>query len=392
MKNLLPYWLFFIIFFASCASPDALVDSGRYDDAIGLVARKIRGKDNVKQKHVLAIEEAFRKAQNRDMREIDVLKKEGRPENWEQINDLYADISKRQNIVAPLVPLYSKDGYKAEFKFVKVDELSIESREKTAEYLYDRARKLIAEAEETGLREPAREAYYELQKIEDFYLNYKDKDRLMKIAQVLGTEQWLVRMVNKSDVVLPGEFERRIMKIDVGDLDSRWENFSLTRHENIDYDYEVVINIEDIFVSPDQEKERQFDESREIEEGYEYVLDENGNVMKDSSGNDIKVPRKIFIKATVLEVYQTKLAEVTGSWDLIDTRTNTLLKTEPLTVEAGFEHYASKLIGGDKRALTKETKKWLGNEPVPFPSDEALLLEAAEVLKGRIKSRIKSFR
>lgn len=392
MKNQVLLLILVPILIFSCANPHKLIDSGDYDRALQTAVRKVRGKDNIKDKYVLAIEEAFKKAQDRDMRLVTSLKKEGREENWEKVNDIYNDISKRQALVEPLLPLYSKEGYKAEFKFVKVDELSIESREKAAEYLYNRAIRLIEEAETTGLRQPAREAYYELEKIDDFYTNYRDKDRLMQKAEFLGTEQWLVRMVNNSNAYLPGEFERLIMKLDVGDLNGRWETFNLLATDDRTYDYEVKINIENINVSPNQEKERQFDESKEIEDGFEYVLDANGNVMKDSTGNDIKIPKKVFIKATVLEVTQTKYALVTGSWDLVDLREGNLLKTEPLSVESGFENYASTLIGGDKRALTKDTKERLGNKPVPFPTDEEMLLQAADVLKGRIKTRIRAFR
>lgn len=393
MKNQLLYLFLVIFIVGACTSPQKLIHSGDYDDALRLATRKIRGKSKVKDEYVMAIEEAFKKAQDRDMRAIQSLKQEGRSENWEKINYIYDQIDDRQDLVEPFIPLYGKDGYKAEFKFVKVDELSIESREKAAEYLYHRAEILLEEARLTKLRGPAREAYNELVKIEEFYLNYKNKDQLMKEADFLGTEQWLVRVDNNSEVFLPRDFERLVLKVDVGDLNSRWTNFNLTDiRDDIEFDYVVVMNIDNIAVSPNQEKERQFDESKEIEDGFEYVLDDNGNVMKDTSGNDIKIPKTKFIKATVLEVYQEKEAIINGSWDLIDAKTGNLLKTEPLTVDARFENYASTLLGGDKRALSKDTKDRLGNEPQVFPSDEAMLLQAAEVLKGRMKSRIRAFR
>lgn len=392
MKNQLLLALFGFLILTGCANPQKLLDSGEYDQAIRAAAKKIRGKKNIKDKHVMALEEAFDKAQDRDMRRVSFLKMEGRQENWEEIHHIYKRVAARQRVVDPLIPLYSKSGYEARFRLVNVDELKIESREKTAEYLYQRAEELLKESRATGLRGPAREAYDELVKVDDIYRNYKDKDRLMKQAEFLGTEQWLIGMKNNSDVMLPGEFKRRLMKIDVGDLNSRWVQFNLYANDEIILDYEVVISIDEIDVSPNRETERQFDESREIEDGFEYVLDENGNVMKDTAGNDIKVPRTKFIKATVLEIFQSKAAYISGSWDLIDARTGNLIKTEPLTVETGFENYASTLVGGDDRALKKETRKRLGNKPVPFPSDEQLLLEAAEVLKGKIKDRIRSFR
>lgn len=380
-----------VILIAACASPAKLIDSGDYDRAIDVASKKIKGKKEKKEKYVLALEEAFSKAQQRDMRDANYLKKEGQRENWEKINRLYERIDRRQRKIEAFLPLYAETGYKAEFKFINIDELAIESKKETAAYLYDRATNLIRQAEESGDRDAAKDAYYDLRKIDDLYRDYKDKEALKEKARYLGTEKWLVKMTNSSQVALPSVFHRRLMKIDVGDLNETWRQYYLNDDEEIKYDFIVNINFENILISPAEEKERQFDESLEVEDGFEYVLDENGNVMKDTLGNDIKVPKTTFIKATVLEVYQRKAVLVNGSWDLIDGWTNDLLKTEPLSVETVFEHYASRLLGGDERALSEETKKRLGSQPRPFPSDQAMLLDAADILKDRAKSRIRGF-
>ena len=393
MKNQLLFCFALAAFLigSACSSPAKLIDSGEYDQALSLATRKIKGKSDIKEKYVTAIEEAFKKAQDRDMRDVNFLKKEGRPENWEKINRIYKGIEKRQARIEPFLPLYAETGYKAEFQFVKVQELAIESREKTASYLYDRAVSLIKRSEKTGDRPAAKEAFYDLRKIDDIYRDYKDKELLKEKARFLATEKWLVKMTNESEVYLPAVFERRLMKLDIGDLNEDWKQYFIRQEEGVKYDFVVNINLEDIFVSPQEEKERQFDESKEIEDGFEYVLDDNGNVRKDSSGNDIKIPKRVFIKATVLEIFQFKSVQVQGSWDLVDGWSGDLLKTEPLSVSTVFEHYASTLLGGDDRALTEETIKRLGSEPRPFPSDEAMLLDAADILKERAKDRVRTF-
>ena len=117
------------------------------------------------------------------------------------------------------------------------------------------------------------------------------------------------------------------------------------------------------------------------------LLDKKGNVMKDSLGNDIKVPRKVFIRAQVFETYQTKVASISGRLEFYDLETRELVDTRPLAADAVFENYAS-TFRGDKRALQPETLKRIGNRPLPFPTDEALLLTAAERLKPVIKDHI----
>jgi len=151
------------------------------------------------------------------------------------------------------------------------------------------------------------------------------------------------------------------------------------------------MNISDIVVGPDQLREREFEEAKEIEEGFDYVLDRNGNVMKDSLGNDIKVPRKVFIRARVIEAHQTKVASIAGRLELFDIRNRELLETRPLAADAIFENYAS-TFQGDRRALSEETLKRIGNQPVPFPSNEGLLFMVAEQLKPVIKNHISGMR
>ena len=120
-------------------------------------------------------------------------------------------------------------------------------------------------------------------------------------------------------------------------------------------------------------------------------MDENGNVMKDTAGNDIKIARIVQIHAWVFESLQTKAARVGGQLEFFDLYNDVLVDRKHLEVEAVFENYAS-TFKGDERALSEESRRYIGNRPVPFPSNENLLLEAAAELKPVIKNRISSSR
>ena len=372
--------------FTSCTSPQKLVDSGDYDTAIQLAARRLAGQKNKKAKLVLALEEGFAKATERDMRLAERLRRQGEPENWVQINDIYRRVRNRQERVAPLLPLISKEGIKANFQFVKVDELEYESRQKAADYLYARAANWMEDARR-GDKQAARRAYEELDKIDQYFQDYKDKNRLKQTAHDLGTTNILVRLENNSRALMPATLEREIRRISVRDLNSFWQAYYTEKAQGIDFDYEVVMSINGLEVGPNVIKEREFEEAKEIEDGFDYVLDKKGNVMKDSLGNDIKVPRKVFIRAQVFETYQTKVASISGRLEFYDLETRELVDTRPLAADAVFENYAS-TFRGDKRALQPETLKRIGNRPLPFPTDEALLLTAAERLKPVIKDHI----
>jgi len=372
-----------ILVLASCANPRKALESGNYDQAIEMASRRIAGKKKYKLKHVQVLEKAFRKAQERDMRKIDMLKKENRLENWTTIHSIHERIAKRQRALEPFIPVYAENGYLAEFKFIRIEGLVIESKAKAAKFHYLRAQDLISQGEQ-GDHIAARDALGELRKIRKLYRQYKDIDELENQANFLGTEQWLIQFANRSNVILPQRFENQLLGIGAREFDQRWRKFSTRKSDGLKYDYEVAMVIDDIRVSPEIEKERQFDESREVEDGFEYVLDENGNVLKDTAGNDVKIPRKVWISATVVEVLQQKTAQIEGRLIIRDGRTKDVLHSENVFVENDFENYASKLIRGDRKALTKDTKRRLGNSPVPFPSDERMLLDAVDALKDKL--------
>ena len=105
----------------------------------------------------------------------------------------------------------------------------------------------------------------------------------------------------------------------------------------------------------------------------------------------IKVPVIKIVTADVIEVYQSKAAVVGGTLYFYDKRKRELMDTQPITAEAIFENYAS-TYQGDRRALSSDTKRRIGNRPQPFPPDEVLLLDAADVLKPIIKEKIVKMR
>ena len=379
--------LLFFGVFQACTSPQELVESGNYDQAIEMAVRKLAGKKNKKVKYVQALEDAFAKITDQDMRLADRLKSEGRPENWSKINDVYRRIRYRQELIEPLLPLIDKEGIKANFRFVRVDDLELESKEKAAEYQYNLGKQLIAESKTTGDKLVARQAYAELEKISRYYNNYRDRNQLMDQALDLGTTYVVFHMNNRSNTVIPREMEQELLRFGVQDLNSQWRVFHTNPQPGVAYDYKVEMNLNRLDVGPEVVKEREYVDSKEIEDGFDYVLDERGNVKKDTAGNDIKVPRNVLVKARVLEVFQTKVASVGGRIEWYDLRNNQLLESQPLTADAVFENYAS-TFQGDKRALSDQSKKRIGNRPLPFPTNEALLLTAATQLQPVIKEKI----
>ncbi|MEM9885792.1 MAG: hypothetical protein AAF849_07865 [Bacteroidota bacterium] len=383
---LILYFSLFALLLFACKSTQKLTEEGNYDEAIERALDKLVGKKKKKAEVVLALENAFAKANGRDMNEINDLRKENRAANWEEIFDLANAVKKRQKSIEPLLPLVDDRGRRADFTFVKINGLLQESKGKAASYLYHSAKSSLAQAR-VGDKAAARIAYEQLERIERYLSPYKDRRKLMNEARGLGVSHILFKMENDAYALLSRDFERAILRMDVQDLNELWREFHTRPKSGLNYDYEIVMKLDNIDVSPESVKERSFQEEAEIEEGEQSLRDEDGNVVKDSTGNIVKVPVVKVVTANVIEVYQSKAAIVGGTLFFYNKAKQELLDTQPINAEALFENYAS-TYQGDRRALSRETKDRIGNRPLPFPSDEALLLDAADVLKPVIKEKI----
>ena len=84
-----------------------------------------------------------------------------------------------------------------------------------------------------------------------------------------------------------------------------WSVYHNNYVENIDYDYEMVLTIRDIVVSPERIYEKELIREKRIKDGFEYKLDKNGNVARNAQGNDIKVDKFVTSRSVVTEFTQS---------------------------------------------------------------------------------------
>ncbi|MGE5354995.1 MAG: hypothetical protein ACM3PT_02070 [Deltaproteobacteria bacterium] len=385
MKNL--YFLLITLFLFSCTSVRKLVDEGKYDQAINYSINKIKGKKNKKDKYVKGIETAFTKVTQSDMDRVSYLKIEKNGNYWMEIYRILNRVDDRQKKIRPLLPLISEEGYKAEFRFVNVDPLLLESREEAAKYIYQSVKESIARAEK-GDKDAARIAYRDLDELKSFYANYKDADQLKREVYELGQERVLIDVKNLSNIILPKNFYYEIKNINTNDLNRKWYKFyTIEDKADVKYDFVVNINIREIMISPDKEKEREYVETAVVKDGFEYIKDERGNVKKDSLGNDMKKEREISVSATVFELGRFKSALVKGDVKIFDNKKDKVYQTAPINVETVFETFAS-YYRGDKRALSKQSHSRLKGRIDPFPTNEELLLMSVDDLKKILYNEI----
>lgn len=360
-----------------------MLNSGNYDQAINKSIKKLK-RNPGKEKEVVVLQNAYKKANDRDKEKIQFLKADGTPDNWDKIFSLYSQMSYRQEKIKPLLPLEIASTHQpAVFEILNYDQEIINAKQKAAEYFYTHAKSLLDKNEKIS----ARKAYDELQQIKNYYPNYKDVDDLLVKARSMGSSYVLFKMENRTGVPLPPNFEEELSKISLSDLNANWLLYETKENKQHHYDYTILVNMKQIDVSPEAVKEINTTETKEVRDGYEYILDERGNVKKDSLGNDMKKPKYKTIKCTLSETYQSKKAIIAGTLDYINNNTGQLIKTNPIASENFFE-YSSATAIGDLNALKPESKSKLGKKPIPFPNNFDMIFKAGQTLKGMVKDII----
>jgi hypothetical protein len=376
MKKL-SYLLIISFFLISCNSSQKMLERGQYDRAIDRATEKLMKKPN-NSKELGVLKEAYELANMFDKERIEFLELEGREESWVEIYELYEQLNWRQNKVRRL-----PSQIRNEFTFYNYDNEIVESKMAAAEVSYKRGIEFL----EQGDKMSARQAYNEFDRAAQIYPGYEDVDQKLYESHQLGMNHALYFIENNSGMVLPEFFDIEMKKTTLKDLNTHWLNFDTYENENTDYDYFLVLNITEIAYSPETVERRIYSESKEIQDGLRYELDENGNVKKDSTGNDIQVPNMVTVTAEITESEQKKTAFVAGSLDIFDLRSDQLIRTETASVEAVFQHRYGEFTG-NRKALSEETEEIIGGRAVPFPGNEQMLMDATELLKDRSKTVI----
>jgi hypothetical protein len=376
MKKL-SYLLIISFFLISCNSSQKMLERGQYDRAIDRATEKLMKKPN-NSKELGVLKEAYELANMFDKERIEFLELEGREESWVEIYELYEQLNWRQNKVRRL-----PSQIRNEFTFYNYDNEIVESKMAAAEVSYKRGIEFL----EQGDKMSARQAYNEFDRAAQIYPGYEDVDQKLYESHQLGMNHALYFIENNSGMVLPEFFDIEMKKTTLKDLNTHWLNFDTYENENTDYDYFLVLNITEIAYSPETVERRIYSESKEIQDGLRYELDENGNVKKDSTGNDIQVPNMVTVTAEITESEQKKTAFVAGSLDIFDLRSDQLIRTETASVEAVFQHRYGEFTG-NREALSEETEEIIGGRAVPFPGNEQMLMDATELLKDRSKTVI----
>ncbi len=371
---------------AGCASSLKQLQRGNYDAAIKKAVKNLRV-DSADQEQIEVLDKAYILANQQDYDRIKFLKEESNPYNWDEIFERYSKLKTRQALVSSLLPLQLGD-QTIDYEYIDYDSEIIQAKRKAADYFWNHANELM----EKNDKESYRQAYYEFNKAKGYAGNINNINQLIEEAHWKGISRVFVSLENKTQLKLPGQFKKDLMAFGVTDFNSEWVEFhTTTPNNNVYFDYFTIVNLKKIEVTPERSQQKDSMESKEIEDGWEYVLDDNGNVVKDSEGNDIKIPKKRTISCTLIETHQFKAAKLEGEIDLVQNEPRKIIRQVPIGAESIFEHISARAIG-DEDALSDESRELLKNDSVPFPHDLDLIIDGAETLKKSIRDGLGNLR
>ena len=378
-----------LVLLISCSTSKQIeraVSVGNYDQAITDAIGKLRTNKDSKGKvdFIIMLEEAFNKATERDLNNIDFLKKDSNPENFIRIYDAYVNLDNRQERIKPLLPLYV-NGREVNLNFNDYTSQIISFKNNASEQIYKNATALLKSKNKLDYRV----AYDDLREIENINPNYKDVRQLMELAHQKGIDFVLVDMINDSGKIIPTRLQNDLLNFSSYGLNNFWSVYHGTPEEKINYDFNMRVNLRGINISPEQIKERQIIKEKQVADGKKDLI-ENGKVVKDSLGNTIKIDNLKTVRCEYYEFTQFKASQVSGNVEYVNLKTNQLVDAFPVTSEFVLEHiYATSR--GDRRALETNLIPFLERRAIPFPTEEQMIYDTGEDLKLQLKNIINSY-
>jgi hypothetical protein len=386
MRRIVPFVFILTILLSGCGSSKKQLQKGNYDAAIDKAVKQLR-KDPGDVKNIDILDQSYRVANEQDNERIRFLKMEGRPNNWDEIYLVYKSLSDRQSYVRTVTPL-NKNGRTVDYPYIDYMPEMVNAKRKAADFYYGHGTELM----KTGIKENYRQAFAEFIRAKNYVGDYEGIDQKIEEAKYMGMSRVFVSVQNSSIIKFPPEFEQDLLQLDLPSLNTEWvEYHTQNLNANTNYDYYVNVNVKNVAVSPDQTMQKDSVIKRDVEDGFTYVLDQRGNVKRDSLGNDIKLVKYKTLQCALIESIQTKACRIDGDIEVVQMNPNKVLKKDPIGAQSTFEHISSRALG-DTQALTPELLQRTKTSPVPFPSDIEMVIRCSESLKMAINGAIQNNR
>jgi len=332
--------LLLAVLLASCNTTKKLYEAQEYDQVIQRVAPEaVKGKATLKEMNMLAA--SYHKANQADHERIQSLKATGQPDVWPEIYQRYCSMKGRNDVLSKL-PKKVKKGMN--YAKLDLDEDMLVARNKAENFLVAKANQLLS----TGSKADAEESAEYIKQLARTNPENKNMMDLRKKQMLRSANEVTLRFANEEP--MPKSVVDVVLGFDEGEVPY---TIVLTKKSSA----LVTIDVRSIEVSPIRLDEVSFKESKD--------------------GKTVEVT----------DHSQNKSATITGVIDYRD-QEGKLIGTVPFEAKSSFKNdYTT--IRGDREACSAETLNRLNSQPVPVPTDESLLLDAARKLNDLLANELK---
>ena len=333
----------------ACNTTKRLYEAKEYDQVIQRLAPDIcHGDRNISRINMVAA--SYHKANQADHERIQALKASGQPDVWPEIYQRYCSM-KGRNAALACFPTKVKNG----MNYVKLDfddDMTV-ARNKAEAYLVAKANQLL----NTGTRTEALEAENYIQQLRRTNNENSNLPQLQKKCLLRTADRVQIAIDNEDERPLLRDFVNAILSFDAGEVPDNVVCTSRRSHRR-NYDAEMLVVVKDIQVTPDRLDEVTFKES-------------NGNTTVE-----------------VTDHSQNKTVTVLGTIKYYDASDYRSLASVPFEVKSTFKNEYT-TIKGDHEACSSETLSRLNSHPVPVPTDESMLIDAAKKLNDLIAAELR---
>ncbi|MCF6349637.1 MAG: hypothetical protein L3J23_01230 [Flavobacteriaceae bacterium] len=357
------------------------ISSGNYDQAFDNAIKKLNKDKNKNAKQIPLLKEAYNKANERDLAEINKIKNKNDSQSLQHIYKKYMQLDVRQDEIILLEPLnYNNKIYS--FKIIDYTGKIALAKKKYSSNLYNKALPLM-----NNSKENSRRAFKILEEIQIINPNYRtDLNTQILETKKRGLDYVFIKLHNNITAQLQDSISLNILKnftnIRTSDFNNKWIEIHDKKVTNIIYNYQATVFLEKITAIPEKVNSQVIAQEKDIQTGWNYELDSNGNKIKDANGNEIKTPKTDKIKATITLYQQIKSTVLDGKIILKNLKTGTVLNTTPLKGEAKLENMYGTYKGNPK-AIDQKYKEALQNKKAQFPKDNAFNKFALQTFKQK---------
>lgn len=337
------------VMFTACNTTKKLYEAQEYDEVIQRLAPDICYGD-MNSKRINMVAASYHKANQSDHERIQVLKASGQPDVWPEIYQRYCSMKGRNEALSCFPNQVKKD---MNYTPLDLDEDMMVARNKAEAFLVAKANQLLDSGSQTEIEEA--EKYVEqLRRTNSDNVNLQP---LRTKCMLRSADHVLVTVENEDKRPLFPEFVETVLAFDAGEVPANVTCVPKRPKWNSD-DVEMVVVMNRIQVSPVRLDEVTFSENQ------------NGK------------------KVEVTDHTQTKTATVSGTIKYYSTTGYSAVSSVPFEVTSTFKNdYTT--IKGDRDACSAETLSRLNSKPVPVPTDESMLIDAAKKLNDLVANELK---